>query len=642
MATNFFDSEKDMSDMSNDGKGVAYNAQIMGLFRYSLLITRTLLLAIILFFVPFVSMAQFSGGDGSEDDPYGIATPEQLAQLATLVNENNADYNSKYYRLDADINLSDYGENFNDGKGWIPIGHNYYCSFKGHIDGNNKTISNLYVNNNEYDCTGLFGFINGSTAKNVEMKNVNVTGNNNVGSIAGYTYFANVTNCRSSGTIRGMGNFVGGVVGYIDNSVATKCYSSSSVRGVNNVGGVTSYVYGSVSDCHSSGIITASGEDAGGVVSYIAEDSEVTKCFFTGTVNGTGHFTGGVASYVHENSKITHCYSTGTINSTGNYVGGIVGSGYLALVSNCYATGAIHSSGSNVGGIMGDSFDCTLQNCAALNPSVKTTSNNVGRAAGFKSIYSILLNNAAWEGMLNSDNNSIWNNIGTDQIDGEDISALFVNTNNTIGGRFTNADGWVTESGMLPGFGKPVEMPEHLRLSNDLPPIITTENLPNGETGTTYNQILAAAGDSPITWTLENGNLPNGLTLTPEGIISGMPTIADTFIFTIKAENHAGNDTKEFSITIIDNMNISDNSQQQILKVYPNPVADILKIDCLMTDKARVEIYDSKGSVVQSFEMNDTKAETNISSLPSGVYLIRLTNSGGQVFSTVTQRFIKE
>jgi len=642
MATNFFDSEEDMSDMSNNGKSIAYNVQKMEVHRYPLLITRTWFFAIILFFVPFVSMAQFSGGDGSEGDPYSITTPEQLAQLSTFVNENNTDYNSMYYRLDADIDLSDYGTNFNDGKGWIPIGHNYYCSFKGHFDGNNKTISNLYINNNEYDCTGLFGFINNGAAKNLKMENVNVTGNNNVGSIAGYTYFVNVTNCRSSGTIRGMGSFVGGVVGYIDNSVATNCYSSCSVSGVDNVGGVTSYVYGSVSDCYSSGVITASGKDAGGVVSYIAEDSEVTKCFFTGTVNGTGHFTGGVASYIHENSKIENCYSTGTVNSTGNYVGGIVGSGYLALVSNCYATGAIHSTESYVGGIMGDSFDCTLQNCAALNSSVKSTEINVGRVSGFKTIYSTLSNNAAWEGMLNYDNHSTWNNIGADKIDGENMSALFVNINNTIGGRFTNADGWTTENGMLPGFGEPVEMPEHLRLPGDLPPIITTENLPNGATGTDYNQTLTATGDTPITWSLENGILPNGLTLSQDGVIFGIPIIADTFNFTIKATNNAGSDTKELSITIIDNTNIFDNSQQQFFKIYPNPVGDILKINCLITDKSRVEIYDSKGSLVQSFEINDTKAEINISSLPSGVYLIRLTNSSGQVFLPATQRFIKE
>jgi len=69
--------------------------------------------------------------------------------------------------------------------------------------------------------------------------------------------------------------------------------------------------------------------------------------------------------------------------------------------------------------------------------------------------------------------------------------------------------------------------------------------------GTAYSQMLEATGDTPITWSLDTGsNLPDGLSLTTDGVISGIPVTAGTFTFTVKAENAAGDDTKELSITI--------------------------------------------------------------------------------------------
>jgi uncharacterized repeat protein (TIGR02543 family) len=82
-----------------------------------------------------------------------------------------------------------------------------------------------------------------------------------------------------------------------------------------------------------------------------------------------------------------------------------------------------------------------------------------------------------------------------------------------------------------------------------MPPNITTVSLPNGTVGAAYNQTLAATGDTPITWSVMSGSLPDGLSLTA-GVISGTPTASGTFTFTVKAENAAGNDTKEFSITV--------------------------------------------------------------------------------------------
>ena len=82
-------------------------------------------------------------------------------------------------------------------------------------------------------------------------------------------------------------------------------------------------------------------------------------------------------------------------------------------------------------------------------------------------------------------------------------------------------------------------------------PTITTESLPDGEVGTAYSQTLVATGDPTITWNVTSDTLPAGLTLdTKTGTISGTPTTANTYNFTVTATNDSGNDSKEFTLTI--------------------------------------------------------------------------------------------
>ena len=82
-------------------------------------------------------------------------------------------------------------------------------------------------------------------------------------------------------------------------------------------------------------------------------------------------------------------------------------------------------------------------------------------------------------------------------------------------------------------------------------PTITTTDLPNGTVGTAYNQTLIADGTAPITWSVTGGDLPDGLSLNEStGEISGTPTTADTYNFTVTATNDAGSDDKKFTLTI--------------------------------------------------------------------------------------------
>ena len=71
--------------------------------------------------------------------------------------------------------------------------------------------------------------------------------------------------------------------------------------------------------------------------------------------------------------------------------------------------------------------------------------------------------------------------------------------------------------------------------------------------GEAYNQLLSANGSVPITWNVEGGALPDGLTLnSANGTISGTPSKAGNFKFTVKATNGGGSDTKELTIKIAD------------------------------------------------------------------------------------------
>ena len=80
---------------------------------------------------------------------------------------------------------------------------------------------------------------------------------------------------------------------------------------------------------------------------------------------------------------------------------------------------------------------------------------------------------------------------------------------------------------------------------------ITTDTLPDGKVGEAYSHTLTATGTTPITWSIDGGNLPADLSLNKDtGEISGTPTAAGSSTFTVKATNSAGSDTKELSITI--------------------------------------------------------------------------------------------
>lgn len=82
-------------------------------------------------------------------------------------------------------------------------------------------------------------------------------------------------------------------------------------------------------------------------------------------------------------------------------------------------------------------------------------------------------------------------------------------------------------------------------------PTINTATLAQMTVSVSYNQTLAATGSTPITWAVSVGILPDGLGLgSTTGTLSGTPTTAGAYDFTVSATNAGGTDTQQFTGTV--------------------------------------------------------------------------------------------
>ncbi|MGD0501006.1 MAG: M36 family metallopeptidase, partial [Bryobacteraceae bacterium] len=84
------------------------------------------------------------------------------------------------------------------------------------------------------------------------------------------------------------------------------------------------------------------------------------------------------------------------------------------------------------------------------------------------------------------------------------------------------------------------------------PSVVTTSPLPQSVVGAAYSQTFSASGgSSPYVWSVASGAIPFGLALAGDGTLSGTPTTAGTFTFTIRVEDRAAAAaTATFALTI--------------------------------------------------------------------------------------------
>ena len=103
----------------------------------------------------------FAGGNGSHERPYLIKTAGQLIDMARKVNDDNAKYGGRCYRLVNDINLV-----FSTEDDYQPIGNSESATFTGCFEGMGKTIRlDIGANGALYNARkylGLFGEIDGA------------------------------------------------------------------------------------------------------------------------------------------------------------------------------------------------------------------------------------------------------------------------------------------------------------------------------------------------------------------------------------------------------------------------------------------------------------------------------------------------
>ncbi|WP_124098483.1 GLUG motif-containing protein [Ruminococcus sp. Marseille-P6503] len=249
----------------------------------SLLLTFSMLLGL----VPAGSVALTAWAEGEEpalsaDGYYEIYTADQLYWFAEQVNGGNTDINARLMDnivINENVLTSD-GELNGDGSGfraWTPIGNSNSKIYKGTFDGNNKTISGIYINNGSASYQGLFG--------------------------------------NNSGTIQN--------VGVID----------SYIKGSYNVGGVCGRSYGTISNCYNAGTVSGKSVQVSGICGL--SSGTINNCYNTGVVSGESNFVGGVCGANVASSTISNSYNTGAVS--GNmYVGGICGeNNNSSTISNC-------------------------------------------------------------------------------------------------------------------------------------------------------------------------------------------------------------------------------------------------------------------------------------------------------------------
>ncbi len=207
--------------------------------------------------------------------------------------------------------------------------------FTGIVDGGGFTVSNITINNPATSYQGVFGAISTDGLVFDLTVGVAITGDFNVGGLAGYIENATVTNCHVTGTVDGTGLYVGGFAGYITGT------------------------------------------------------SVVTKCSATPTITNNNFYNGGFVGFVTTGAAISNCYATGDITSSSLIVGGFVGQ-TAGSITNCYSIGVPDGSpveggfcGINSGTITGCYYDSTTSGQSDTGKGIPKTTGDMQKMATF-------------------------------------------------------------------------------------------------------------------------------------------------------------------------------------------------------------------------------------------------------------------
>ena len=380
-----------------------------------------------------------SSGNGEVDSPYIITTAEELKWFRDEVNRgrNNicakiAD-NVEVIDMSTVCHAADKSQNLEE-VSWEPIG-NTTNKYMGTFDGNNKTITNLYINANQ-EYSGLFGYTFLSTIKNLTFVNANVTNTNSfTGILVGYGYggtYQNImtsTSCEVNG-----GDGTGGIAGKLAGN-AYNCVNYATVQGKEQVGGLFSSYDSSksITACANYGKVTASSQWVGGLVGYF-NSGTIQDCANYGDVKGTDRVAG-MAGYVSQ-GKIQNVFSYGNVSATNStqYIGmafGFSGSGTTEGMVAYYSGARLTANGQE-------------KDVKAFGSGTPSEDNATGfTEAQLKSgvVAYLLQQNASSEakwGQNLANDGDIYPIIGSEHTVYADNSLVNCKTNEKISGSFTN------------------------------------------------------------------------------------------------------------------------------------------------------------------------------------------------------------
>ena len=352
----------------------------------SLLLT----LCLVMTFLPMAAFAAeaplFSGGTGTQEDPWLITSQEDLIALAEFLNSGNAEtFDTEdagigncygyYFKQTADIDLT--------GVSWEPIGYSGSYYFAGNYDGDGHSITNAVstgkVDPEGFATAGIFGWVAFGSVENLHVKNANFVaiGQNNysyVGGIAGVCYGSSIENCSVVNSSleskrNNNNNCAGSIVGYSTGGTFEKCAAENNQ--------VKTMAYGG-------GFVGEVDDDP----AYGAGKSTFTNCYTancsvsskTDDVQGVS-LVGGFAGEMTDSAlTVKNCYVYRAMLSTeGTAVPGIKATGVFAghlwgdssiVVTNCFfgACGITENAGAasekteeefrngTVAGLLGEAF----------------------------------------------------------------------------------------------------------------------------------------------------------------------------------------------------------------------------------------------------------------------------------------------
>ena len=272
-------------------------------------------------------------GEGSSSNPFQISNAQELAWFRDWVNgtytpkdgESASEHEKACAKLTANIDMSTVcGKNIGS---WSPIRGGERWRWCGTFDGNNKTISNLYINSTEDD-QGLFGYIHNNTyrnvyicIKNIKFENVNITSTgNNIAALVAYAQTVNeISNIHVlSGTIKGSRS-VGGIAGNSNRSNFTNITNHATViaSGSDNTGGIAGSIYlSTLTSCANYGSVTNGKEDARNVggITGSSQKSTISHCANYANIKG-GTQVGGIAGKINKGTLETS-FTSGNITQT--------------------------------------------------------------------------------------------------------------------------------------------------------------------------------------------------------------------------------------------------------------------------------------------------------------------------------------